>query len=615
MPRAYGVAALMLLAAPPARAQVAVLTQRYDIQRTGLNLAETTLTQANVSPQTFGKVFSLPVDGQLYAQPLIVPQVVIPDAGTHDLVILATEHDSVYAYDAEDVNQTHALWQVNFGMSVPNAEVACNDLTPEVGITGTPVVDADAGWVFVIAKTEEAGVISNTIHALKLSSGADAVPPQIIAPSLVNDGGVTVAFTGQQHFNRPGLLLSNGVVYAGFGSHCDQGPYHGWIVGFDAHTLNETYVLNTTPNGSEGALWQAGGGLIADSQGAIYGGVGNGTFDWADGGPDLGESVVKWSPKLAVLDWFTPENAVNLSKSDSDLGSTPAVLWTSPPLLLSGDKGGTLRVLDPTNLGQQQTNDVGVLQAIQFGAGLFVGPILWQAPAGLMLYLWSSGGPLISFNYASGQFMPLGQSTVEAPSGKTGGVLTLSSNGATVGSGIVWASVPSASSNGTLVGGDLFALSAEDLTNELWSSTQRAGDAVGNFAKFAQPVVANGLVYVDTFSNALNVYGLLPGGTASTTGASTSGSGATSTSTSTSTSTATATSGTATGTSGASSGAASSAVATSGAGAGGEGTTSSTSTGRVSVTGTGCGCGSGGGSDLSLVALGLACGLRRRRSP
>ena len=130
MPRAYGVAALMLLAAPPARAQVAVLTQRYDNQRTGLNLAETTLTQANVSPQTFGKVFSLPVDGQLYAQPLIVPQVVIPDAGTHDLVILATEHDSVYAYDAEDVNQTHALWQVNFGMSVPNAEVACNDLTP-----------------------------------------------------------------------------------------------------------------------------------------------------------------------------------------------------------------------------------------------------------------------------------------------------------------------------------------------------------------------------------------------------------------------------------------------------------------------------------------------------
>jgi hypothetical protein len=274
----------------------AVLTQHNDNFRTGANLNETQLNTTNVNVSQFGKLFSRAVDGFVYAQPLYLPDVAIPQMGVHNVVYVATEHNSVYAYDADDPAASSPLWQVNLGDSVPSTDIAPDygDLIPEIGITGTPVIDPVAGAIYVVAKSKDRDGYHQKLHALDVSTGAEQFGgPVEIAGSVLGTGDAnvngTVGFDPFVQLNRPGLLLSNGRVYVAFGSHADMDPYHGWVMAYDAATLQQVAVYNTTPDGGRGSIWMSGQGLTADPVGNIYVTSANGTCDAAaDCGRNLG---------------------------------------------------------------------------------------------------------------------------------------------------------------------------------------------------------------------------------------------------------------------------------------------------------------------------------------
>ena len=314
---------------------VNVLTYHNDNARTGQNLKETILTPTNVSSASFGKLFTYAVDGYVYAQPLVMTRVSIPGKGVHDVVFVATEHDSVYAFDAN--SNTAPLWQVSFinpaaGITtVSSADVDCDDLVPEVGITSTPVIDPDSHTIYVSAKTKEVTTNGTAyyhrLHALDLATGAEKFGgPTTIQATVTgtgdgNDGAGQVPFDPLTQFNRAALLLNKGVVYVGSAAHCDNGPYHGWLIGCSAKTMKIGAFFNTTPNGGLGGIWQAGGGPATDSSGNIFVVTGNGTFDPAAN--DYGDSFLKLSTRkgLEVADYFTPFNQQVLSDDDLDLGS------------------------------------------------------------------------------------------------------------------------------------------------------------------------------------------------------------------------------------------------------------------------------------------------------
>src|SRR6266404_4621792 len=258
------------LAALPLAAQVNVLTYQYDTSRAGVNSNETVLKRANVNSNQFGKVFTYPVDGFVYAQPLYLANVKIPQDGVHNLVFVATEHDSVYAFDADSDSGANAgpLWHVNLlnaaadVTTMPASDTGCNQIVPEIGITGTPVIDPATGTLYVVAVTKESagGSVSyfHVLHALDVTTGAERPgSPVVIQPTVqgTGDGRSTVTFIPKNYKQRPGLLLLNGVVYIGMSSHCDIGVYHGWLIGYDAQTLQQTTVYNSTPNGSMGSFW------------------------------------------------------------------------------------------------------------------------------------------------------------------------------------------------------------------------------------------------------------------------------------------------------------------------------------------------------------------------
>jgi len=328
-----------------------------------------------------------------------------------------------------------------------------------------------------------------------------------------------VALDPLQQLNRPGLLLLNGVVYLAFGSVCEIPPWHGWILGYSAFTLQQVAVLNTTPNGSDGGIWGGGQGLLADSGNNIYVMTGNGTFDPTTGG-DYGDSVLKISTAsgLSIADYFTPTNQADLDAADLDLGSGGPMALPGTSLIVGSGKDGVVRVLDTTNLGQFSATANNNVQNFQGTTGfVFMGaPIYWNSPNhGPVIYIWSGNDALKAYQFTNGTFQttPVSQSTVLEAQGYSNSVpLSLSANGNQAGTGIVWGSGAfSENANQNTVAGILRAFDATDLTNELWDSKQNATrDDVGNYAKFSPPTIANGKVYLATFSNQLVVYGLLP---------------------------------------------------------------------------------------------------------
>ncbi len=505
-----------------------VLTHRYDLGRTGANLNETRLNVANVNPRQFGKLFSRAVAGQVYAQPLYVSQVEFADQSIRNVVYVATEHNSVYAFDADDAEAVEPLWQVNLGTSVLSTEISSNyrDLMPEVGITGTPVIDLASQTIYLVAKSKniDDGSYHQRLHALHLSTGQEQPgSPVEITASVAGTGAGSVdgkvVFDPLYQLNRPGLLLLNGVVYVAFGSHGNRGPHHGWLLAYDASTLEQVAVFNTTPDSEGGSIWQSGQGLVADGEGNIYLTTGNGPFDLQDGKREYGNCALKFSTQngLSLVDYFTPHNTEVLNQFDIDLGAGGPVLLPGVNRLLFAGKDTVLRVLDTEDLGGFNPTD-RIVQQFQPSPGrLFGAPVYWESPTyGKVIYYWAAGDALKVYKLLGGKLQEF--ETALSPVMTVAGIsnaapLSLSANGGKPATGILWATGSlQGDANRNTVPGVLRAIDASDITRELWNSELNAErDSLGSFAKFCPPTVANGKVYVATFSGQLQVYGLLPG--------------------------------------------------------------------------------------------------------
>ena len=530
---AIGLAVALLLPAP-AFAQTSVTTQHNDAARTGANLTETVLTTTNVNVSQFGKLFERAVDDEIYAQPLYVEGVNIPALGIRNVVYVATNNDSVYAFDADDPAAAAPLWRVNYTnpaagiIPVSRTDVgqACGtyvDFAGNIGIAGTPVIDPVSQTMYFVTRTKESGAFVQRLHAIDIRNGSERPgSPLVIQASVVGTGDGrdaqnNIAFNARTQNQRAGLLLDHGVVYITWASYCDQGPYHGWILGYDASTLQQVMVHNTTPDGGLGGIWQSGGGLSADVTGNLYALTGNGSFNGDVGGRNFGNSFIKVSPTGALLDWFTPFNWSFLNATDEDLGIQDALLIPNTNLIVGGGKEGVMYVVDRSNMGHFRSGNNGqILQSFQASsAGRMNGsPVYWNGPTyGPAIYLWAAGDPLKVFRLVGALFQtPAGaQGTVLAPGGMPGGTLALSANGSAAGTGILWATLSrGGDANHTPQPGILRAYDASNVTMELWNSQQNATrDTLGNFSKFSPPIVVNGKVFVPSLSNKLVVYGLI----------------------------------------------------------------------------------------------------------
>ncbi len=486
---------------------VSVLTYHNDLARTGQNLNETLLTPARVGSGQFGQLFSYPVDGQVYAQPLYMPGVIVPGKGIHNVVFVATEHDSVYAFDADN-NLGAPLWHVSFlnssaGVTTASAtDVECGSITPEIGITGTPVIDPASGTLYVVAMTEQAsgGTYTHRLHALDVATGAEKPGSPVAIQASVpgtGDGNTTLQFQPWLYKERAGLLLLKGVVYTAWSSECDRGNYHGWIIGYDAATLQQTAAYTDTPNWNAGSFWQGGAAPAADANGNIYVVSANGTFDANLGGSDLGESVLKLSSgsNLAVADYFTPYNADALSDQDLDLGSSGALLLPDgsgsaahPHLLITGSKSGAVYLLDRDHLGHFQAKGNGqIVQSLPSA----VGPI-FGIPAYFnnTVYFSAAHDQVKAFSLQNGLLSALPVSASSSTFGEMGTVPSISADGAR--NGILWTIDPA---------GQLHAFDAADLESQLYQGS------VGSYIKFSTPTIANGKVYVGTLDS-LVVFGM-----------------------------------------------------------------------------------------------------------
>ena len=462
---------------------VQVLTNRYDNARTGSNPNETILDTTNVTGAKFGMLFSQSITGQVYGQPLYVPGVTVNGA-KHNVVYVATAHNMVFAFDA-DTKQA-PLWTRQLEASMPTATIAgCGDMVDsEVGITSTPVISTVENKIYVVAKTTGATMLD----ALDLAAtGADAAG----SPSSVGVG--TAAFESNIHLNRSGLLLLNGNVYIAFGSHCDSGAYHGWISGHDAHTLAQTSSFNTTPSGGKGAIWQSGMGLSSDGT-SIWFAAGNGTT----GGANLSMSVARITPAGQTFT-LGPNHAMP-ADGDNDLAFGPVLVGNQ---VLAGGKSAYLLLF----------NQADASLATNIGIGGETHNIAaWDGgPAGQFVYTWGDNTPLYQFTIVGGTLADQWDQ-LRAGAGASGGMITVSSNGTMAGTGIVWALLPLCGDAWKATcPGSLYAWDATDITKtSLWNSTLTAADAPGEYAKYSPPTVANGKVYVATWSGTLVVYGLKP---------------------------------------------------------------------------------------------------------
>ena len=502
------------------QAQVNVLTANYDNQRTNANVQENVLTPRNVNPTSFGKIGTFPVDGIIYAQILYVCNVQISGKGMHNVVYLATMHNSVYAIDADAPQSTSPLWKVNLGPSISSAVFNFSDILPEVGILSTPVIDLSRGVIYVMADTVESGSPVFSLHALSLSDGSEQMngPVQIAAsvPGIGHgrDKSGMVRFDASLHLQRPGLTLVNDAIYAAFGSHADFGGWHGWLMSYDASNLqHQLGVVNTSTNGLGASIWQAGRGLIVDEYGELYAVTGNGDYD---GQSAFGESLLHFSAPslhregrasagLRIVDWFTPQDWSQLNDDDDDFGSSGAILIPNTNLIMAGSKAGYLYLVPRDSMGHVQNPVGSTIQTVKVNAWGLFDLALWPRQSSATAYVAEPFGSVKAVEIVNGQISSTVDSQFPIPSSLFVG-LAVSANGDS--DGIVWLTTSDFSASG--VPGTLHALDATDLSIELWSSdSQAARDGLGRFAKFVAPTVANGKVFVPTFSNAMVIYGPL----------------------------------------------------------------------------------------------------------
>src|SRR3954451_23642777 len=518
----------------PAQAQVDVLENRYDPARVGANLKETTLTPGNVNVSGFGKLYSYPVDGAVYAQPLYVSGLTIQGA-VRNVLYVATMNDKVYAFDADRESPT-PLWMTDFTApptvtAVPMTDIVNPSLNiyGNVGIESTPVIDRGSGTLYLVARTKENGQYVQRIHALDITTGRDVSgSPATITGSLpgsapdstAGPSGRVITFDPKMHQQRAALALTNGVVLVAWAGHEDRTPYHGWIMGFDAKTLARVGLFAVDADFYAGGIWHGGRAPTIDAAGNAYFATGNGKWD---GTRNFGDSLLKFSVSrtgMALLDYFTPGNEATLNVNDDDLSGSGFTLLPGTNLLLGGGKEGVLYLVDSSNLGKKVTGDTQIVQKIPVNGGhVMGGPVYWNAPGvGPLVYNWPELDVLAAYRLSGGPLLtpPYAQGAVTSP-GHPGGSLTVSANGSTANTGIIWASMPtSEDATSGLHAGILRAFNAETLS-ELWNSDQNPGrDQIGELMKFVPPVVVNGKVFMPNHQNAIDAYGLLPPGGGST---------------------------------------------------------------------------------------------------
>jgi hypothetical protein len=509
------------LSAIPAVAQVT--TSQYDNQRTGATLHEKTLTPQNVNARQFGKLGAFKVEGAVYAQPLFVPAVEIPGKGTHDVLFVATEHDSVYAFDAARPNDP-PLWKVSFldpvRGTIPLSEdmVQCPFIRPEVGITSTPVIDIRTGTLYVLARTAIRHAVGDNeyfqhLHALAITTGVEKFGgPKLIMASVPGRGAGRsnreVLFDPLHENPRAALTLANNNVYLTWASSCDVDPYHGWVIAYDLQTLAQKAVLNVNPDGSEAGIWLSDTGPAVDSEGYLYVPTGNGTFDATSGGRDYGDSVLKLDgSSLAVRDYFTPFDQADILAGDADVGSSgPTVLPDQPGphrhLLLQPTKHSILYVIDRDQMGKFHTDRDAVVQRIQMaGAGL--GAIAyWNGHA----FFAASDDYLRGYAVKNGQLIPDQSSAMKFVT--SGATPSISADGTK--NAIVWALSTKVWNGPDNTPAVLYAFDATKLGEPIYTSEQNSPRDRAAFAtRFAIPVVVNGRVYFSARGE-VDVYGLLP---------------------------------------------------------------------------------------------------------
>ena len=501
--------------APVASAGVDVVTYHNDVARTGQNLNETTLTLANVNSTNFAKRAFYAADGKVDAQPLFLSAVTFPGQGARNVVYVATEHDSVYAFDADS---GATLWHVSLLGSgeTPSDQRSCGQVTPEIGITATPVIDRSRGpngAIYVVAMSKNgSGAYFHRVHALDVTSGVELFGgPRLVQATFPGSGagssGGTVTFDAKQYEERTALLLTNGRLITAWTSHCDIDPYTGWIIAYDPATLAQTAVLNVTPNGSRGAFWMAGGGPAADAAGNIYLLDGNGTFDTTldgNGFPsnrNFGNAFLKISTAsgLAVADYFATFNTVAQSNADTDLGSGATMLLPDLPdstgrirhLAVGAGKDTHMYVVDRDAMGKWNPSSNQIYQDITgaLGGGVVSTPAYFNGT----LYYGASGDTIRAFPIVNARISATPSSRTARSFGYPGSTPGISASGTS--NAILWAVE---NSNPAV----LHAYDAGDLTHELYNSNQAASgrDAFGAGNKFITPTIVNGRVYVGTQS-------------------------------------------------------------------------------------------------------------------
>jgi hypothetical protein len=519
-----------------ATAQVNVYTRSYDNARTGANLQETTLTPANVNSTNFGKLFTFHTDGEIYAQPLYVSNLAIA-GGTHNVVFVASMLNTVYALDADTGTE---LWSQNFGSPIIPQDVENLQnisFATGLGILTTPVIDPTTNIMYFVSSSQPASgaqQYSFNLNAIEIATGlpVSGSPVTIAATYSTPDLTTPLVFSAQTQNPRPGLALANGNVYIAFASHNDMTPYNGWVLAYSTSTLAQTAVYSDTTTGTQGGIWNSGQAPTIDAAGNLYISTGNGSFGaTANKLEQTGNSFIKLSPTLQLLDYFTPYNSAVMNSGDMDLGSTGLLLIPNTSYVLGGSKQGVLYLVDTTAMGEFNASSDNVRQ--EFQAVLGVGtshlhgtPVYFDSDLnGPTTYVWGENDVLrgLLFNTTTGLLSttPFATSTMTAPATNNdgampGGFLSVSANGNS--NGILWASTPyNGDAANQSVQGVLYAFNADTLSLLWTDKTNDARDEIGMFAKYVPPVVANGKVYVPNFgpvgntdgSGNLVVYGLL----------------------------------------------------------------------------------------------------------